>query len=532
MSEFGARSRPFWHRHLEPEERRRVMHDLALISRTHWYWRFSIMLALSVLVAVMGLLAGSAAVVIGAMLLAPLMTPVLGTAAALAMGLPKKAFISAARVVIATIGCIALAYVASKLALTGSESLSSEIESRTRPDIRDLIVALAAGAAGSYATVRADTSSSLPGVAVAVALVPPLATVGITLEAGNMVWARGAFLLYLTNLVAIVFVSIIVFLVTGFVPPRRLATTVPRILGAIVVAIGAVALISIPLVRASIGAADASRVDREARAAVNDWLGDGSSLDLVDIDLDGNPVVVELSGPDQPPAEEALEEQLSIVLGEDVQAAIFVDETRQATTTTIAPVTDEEIRESRTRDVVDAWLEENDDGNNYQLNAFTLDGADLILTVSGLGEQPPPLDLIDRLAAADPDDIITPTVQWSRLEEVPLGEEPPTPLEITTAELRVIVDDWAQPNLLTITALDFDGTNLLVDVEGAAAAPIEPLLTAILESEVDRAAEVVTDIFFTQRVRLETTTTTLPEQLLPDFGVGTTTTGSTTTTEP
>lgn len=527
MTDLGPRSRPFWHRHLEPEERRRVMTDLALISRTHWYWRFSIMLSLSVLVAVMGLLAGSAAVVIGAMLLAPLMTPVLGTAAALSMGLPKKAFVSAARVVVATFGCIALAYVASKLALTGSESLSSEIESRTRPDIRDLIVALAAGAAGSYATVRADTSSSLPGVAVAVALVPPLATVGITLEAGNTVWAQGAFLLYLTNLVAIVFVSIFVFLLTGFVPPRRLATTVPQILGAIVVAVGAVTLISIPLVRASIGAADASRIDLDAREAVRDWLA-GVDLELVDIDLSSNPVIVELNGPVQPPPEDDLELRLSEVLGESVQAAIFVDETRLATTTTIAPITDEERREQRTRDVVDAWLTENDDGNNYELNGFTLVGGDLTVTVSGLGERPPPLDLIDRLAAADPNDVITPRVQWSQLEAVPLGEEPPTPLEITTAQVRAIVENWTNPNLLEITDFAFNGTVLDVDVEGVAPAPIEPLLQAIAESEVDGADEIVTNVFFTQRVRLETTTTTLPEELLPDFGDGATTTSTTT----
>lgn len=529
MNGLETRRRPVWHRHLEPEERRRVMHDLALISRAHWYWRFSIMLSLSVLVAVMGLLAGSAAVVIGAMLLAPLMTPVLGTAAALSMGLPKKAFVSIARVLVATVGCIALAYVASKLALSESSSLSSEIESRTRPDIRDLIVALAAGAAGSYATVRADTSSSLPGVAVAVALVPPLATVGITLEAGNTVWARGALLLYLTNLVAIVFVSIIVFLTTGFVPPRRVATTVPRIVAAIVVAIAAVIMISVPLFRASIGAADASRRDREARLAIREWLGD-RDLELVELDLDRNPVVVELNGSVQPPPEELLEERLSIVLGEDVQAAIFVDETRQATTTTVAPITDEELREQRTRAVVEAWLRENDSGNNYQLNAFSLVGGDLVVTVSGVGERPPPLDLIDRLAAADPNDVITPRVQWSRLEEVPLGEEPPTPLEITSAQLRVIVDDWARPNLLMVTSYEFDGVLLEVDVEGAAPAPIEPLLTAIAESGVDQADGIETDVFFTQRVRLETTTTTLPEALSPDFGPGVATT--TTTTGP
>ncbi len=503
------------------------MHDLALVKRTHWYWRFTVMLSLSVLIAVMGLLAGSAAVVIGAMLLAPLMTPVLGLAAALAMGLPKKALVSATRVVVASVGCIALAYIASKITLTGAESLSSEIESRTRPDVRDLIVALAAGAAGSYATVRSDTSSSLPGVAVAVALVPPLATVGITLEAGNTVWAQGALLLYLTNLVAIVFASIIVFLVTGFVPPRRLATTVPRIVSAIGVTVVAVVLISAPLLRASRGAADASRRERDAREAVNEWLGD-VPLEIVSLDLDGSPVVIELSGPAQPPPEELLEARLAVVLEQDTQVAIFLDETKKATTTTTAPVTDEQIRLERTQAVVAAWLTENDDGNNYQLNVFSLEGSDLILTVSGLDDRPPILDLIDRLAAADPDDIITPTVQWSQLEEVPIGEEPPTPLEVTRSQLRLIVERWAVANLLTVTSLSFDGSTLTVDVEGAAQAPIEPLLQAIANSGVDGADSIVAEVYFTQRVRLETTTTTLPPALVPDFGDPSTTT----TTEP
>lgn len=511
------------------------MHDLALINRAHWNWRFGTMLALSVLVAVMGLLAGSAAVVIGAMLLAPLMTPVLGVAAALAMGLPKKTMVSVSRVVVATIGCIALAYLASKVALTGSEDFSSEIESRTRPDIRDLIVALAAGAAGSYATVRSDTSSSLPGVAVAVALVPPLATVGITLEAGQMVFARGALLLYLTNLVAIVFASILVFLATGFVPPRRVATTVPRLLAAITLTVAAVVAISLPLLRASLDAADASRREREARQAVNDWLGD-LPLDIESLELDRNPVVVELSGPAQPPPEELLEARLTALLGQDTRAAIFVDETMQATTTTAPPINNEEIREARTRQVVEDWLAEIDDDNNYQLNAFSLEGSDLILTVSGVGERPPILDLIDRLAAADPDDSITPTVRWSQLEEVPLGEEPPTPLEVTRSQLGLLVESWASDNQLTVTLLVFDGTTMSVDVEGPVPPPLETLLASVAEADIERAESIAVEVFFSQRIRLETTTTTLPAQLLPDFGdpdtSTTTAAGTTTTTEP
>ena len=217
------RQRRWWHRHLESEERQRILAELGIKRQPHWGFRFSVMLGLSVVVAVMAMSADSAAVVIGAMLLAPLMQPVLATAACISMALFRKSLTAAGHVLFASIGSIALAYVLSALFVNGD--LPNEVTSRTAPDIRDLVVALAAGTAGAYATVRKDVSSSLPGVAVAVALVPPIAAVGITLEAGNDTLARGALLLYATNLAAIVLAASIVFVVTGFVPPRRLAST-------------------------------------------------------------------------------------------------------------------------------------------------------------------------------------------------------------------------------------------------------------------------------------------------------------------
>ncbi len=508
MSEPGPllRPRPFWHRNLDPEERRRVMNDLALISQPHWTWRFVVMLTLSVIVAVMGLLAGSAAVVIGAMLLAPLMTPVLGMAAALAMGLPRKTFKSTMRVILASLWCVALAYIASKVALTSAQALSAEIEARTRPDLRDLLVALAAGAAGAYATVRSDTSSSLPGVAVAVALVPPLATIGITLEAGNFVWARGATLLYVTNLVAIVLAGLLVFLVTGFVPPRRFATTVPRILAGLAVAAVAVVAISVPLLRASQGAAEDSLRDRDGRRAVESWLA-GTPLVIESLDFSGNPVVIEISGPTDPPPRETLEELLAPALGPNVQAAIFIDETRQPTTTSTTVVSNEEVRQAEIEIVLNEWLGANDDGNSYELNAFELSGTRLQITVSGLGVAPPIRDLIARLAVWNPNEIVVPNLRWSQLEAVPLGDVPPTPTEVSTDQLRIVVQRWANTFELDVTDLEFNGVILRVEVVGPQPGVLEALLESVEESEV--RVETV-EVFYTQRIRLETTTTTVP----------------------
>jgi uncharacterized hydrophobic protein (TIGR00271 family) len=158
-------------RGLDPAERRRIMDAVAFRVEGGWPGQFALMLGLSVLVAVMGLSAGSAAVVIGAMLLAPLMTPVMGIAAALAMFVPRYVFRSLLVVGVASVAAVGASYLVAVILPEGP--LSAEILARTRPDLRDLIVTLAAGAAGAYATVRRDVSASLPGVAVAVALVPP-----------------------------------------------------------------------------------------------------------------------------------------------------------------------------------------------------------------------------------------------------------------------------------------------------------------------------------------------------------------------
>ena len=95
---------------------------------------------------------------------------------------------------------------------------TTEVLSRTQPSLLDLGVALVSGAAGAYALCRKDVSASLPGVAIAAALVPPLATVGVGLSHANWAIAGGALLLFLTNLVSISAASVVVFLLFGFRP--------------------------------------------------------------------------------------------------------------------------------------------------------------------------------------------------------------------------------------------------------------------------------------------------------------------------
>ena len=181
------------------------------------------LIVLSTLLAAFGLAANSVAVVIGAMLVAPLMTPILATAASLLLAdvetLVSSVLTIAGGVAMAILTSMAVTFIGLQNFAT-AYSLPSEILSRTQPSLLDLGVAIAAGLAGGYVLTRPRASSSLPGVAIAVALVPPLATVGILIQIGAVSQAGGAFLLFLTNLFAIILSTIVVMVLSGFVPPK------------------------------------------------------------------------------------------------------------------------------------------------------------------------------------------------------------------------------------------------------------------------------------------------------------------------
>ena len=148
------------------------------------------------------------------MLIGPLMTPVLALSASLAMGWPRQSAHRFGGLLAATVGAVGIAWAIGTV--TPQAGLTGEVLSRTSPDLRDLVVALAAGFGGAYVTVRRNMSGSLPGVAVAVALVPPLGAV--------------AALLYGANLAAIVLSGLAVLLFTGFVPAPRLTLSWGRVL--------------------------------------------------------------------------------------------------------------------------------------------------------------------------------------------------------------------------------------------------------------------------------------------------------------
>ncbi len=194
---------------------------------------FFFMLALAAAIATFGLIANSSPTIIGAMIIAPLMSPILGLAFGCASFERRLITLSIVTIVLGVGLVIAIAFL-STLTL-GMRVTGSEVLSRTQPTLLDLGVALASGGAAAFAHTRRSIANSIAGVAIAVALVPPLAVCGIGLALGGKaigaageslsefgLWgggsdiATGAFILFLTNFVGIIVVAMLVFVAQSY----------------------------------------------------------------------------------------------------------------------------------------------------------------------------------------------------------------------------------------------------------------------------------------------------------------------------
>lgn len=188
---------------------------------------FFVLVVLSCMIATFGLLINSAATIIGAMLVAPLMSPILGFGLASIKGdttLLRMAGTALLRgALLAMIISILITLTNTLLPFISLQDLPSEVLSRTRPTPFDLGVALAGGLAATFALIQPQLSAAMPGVAIATALMPPLCTVGIGIALGRWDVAGGAFLLFITNAVTIAASASLLFFVMGFTPPGRSA---------------------------------------------------------------------------------------------------------------------------------------------------------------------------------------------------------------------------------------------------------------------------------------------------------------------
>ena len=289
-----ARRPPVW----DEATRRQVLDEL-FFEGAEWrpfLARFTTLLILSTTIAGLGLIADSAAVVIGAMLVAPLMIPILAVAGATVHGQLRRLWVSTAVLTTGTLAAVATGWLIGLLTpgtITADE-LTSQLLARTAPSLLDLGVAVAAGLAAGYVLTHPRAGSSLPGVAIAVALVPPLSTVGITLQLGATEQAGGALLLYVTNMVAIILSAMVVMLLSGFVPPdvRHLARG--RVRAGLVLAGLAVVGVAVPL---SLHTAEVIADQRFGRLVVDtlaDWDPSARVVDLA-ADTSGNRSTVDVA---------------------------------------------------------------------------------------------------------------------------------------------------------------------------------------------------------------------------------------------
>lgn len=279
-------------------------------SKRSAFWT---MLTLSALVATAGVLADSTATVIGAMIIAPLATPIMGIALALAKrdsagAMRSAGFVVAGAVLVVTIGALF------GWGLPGSFDLLSngQVTGRTSPGLLDLIAAVATGFAGAVALARRDVGAVLPGVAIAISLVPPLAVVGVCLGDGLPALAVGALFLFLSNLVALVLAGTLVFAALEYAESgaRGGAGGGSRRRTYLTLAIVAV-LVAVPLLANTVGNIYLAVVTERVEQTAQDWVSQQPGATISSVDLSGTDLVIEVQTPGQVPPVEELVRALS-----------------------------------------------------------------------------------------------------------------------------------------------------------------------------------------------------------------------------
>jgi len=280
---------------------RDVVPRLSLRERTESYVRirrgarpdtdFFVLIALSAAIAAFGLLANSAAVVIGAMLVAPLMSPIAGTGLAIVLGDTRFLRLTLGAVVRGSALALLMGLLIGLLPL--NDPLTDQVLSRTQPTLLDLGVALASGMAVAYALCRTEATAALPGVAIAAALVPPLGSAGIALSNGQLRGGVGALLLFLTNYVAISSAAALVFLLLGFRPQQaqkeRRAAQLRSVRIALILLLAITSILAVTTYRLAQESGIEVRIRELAKEGVTQFAG--ANLSEIDVGNLNDPVL-------------------------------------------------------------------------------------------------------------------------------------------------------------------------------------------------------------------------------------------------
>jgi uncharacterized hydrophobic protein (TIGR00271 family) len=262
--------------------------------------RFWVQLVLASLIAAGGVIGDSTPAVIGAMIIAPLGTPIYGLALAAVVG-DRRELRTSLRLLVGGIAVNILIGVVIGMITVNRMPLdvNPQIVGRTAPTVLDLTVAVAVGIAGSFALSRRDVADILAGVAIAISLVPVLAVVGITLGSWRLDLALGAFVLFLTNAAAILIAGALVFSAAGYQRDaqgrdERAGRRARRWIIALVV------VLLIPLGASSAQILRYELWKQDVESATESWLA-GSAWQLDGVEQSGNEFVVKVMGPNSAP---------------------------------------------------------------------------------------------------------------------------------------------------------------------------------------------------------------------------------------
>lgn len=275
--------------------------------------RFWVLLLLAAIIASAGVVEDSTATVIGAMIVAPLMTPILGTALSIVLADRSHLARSMTLVIGGALVVIAIGFLFGLVDSPTDRYLGdSQVSARISPRLIDLIAALATGTVGAFALVRADISDTLPGVAIAISLVPPLVVVGLMLAVGRLGDAGQAILLFGTNVAAIIATGTVVLLLYGI---RSAALEAGAHVGPIgqrsfvPVAILLV-LVAIPLALGSAAIARDEQLAAQARPVAQSW-AQVAGWQVSAIEAVNNSIVVTAIGPPPEVDTASLRQQLN-----------------------------------------------------------------------------------------------------------------------------------------------------------------------------------------------------------------------------
>lgn len=288
-------------------------------DRQHRLFRFVMLMGFASAIASLGVIVDSTAVVIGAMLVAPMLIPLMGMSLSLVLGWTEELKRAAAVAGIGAFVAVSVGFLVSAIFGRGTDvATNTEIASRISPTLLDLGTAVAAGAAGAYALSRHDISDALPGVAVAIALVPPLAVVGVTAQVGATTESLGALVLFGTNALAIVGMGALTFIATGTAAAEAARRWT---LDWWTIGFGAIAVVVLGALAANTSSVNEADAQAEiAGAAIEVWIDD-RDYEVISVEIDGADVTVVISGPSSP---DDLDE-LGEALDRAVQGADSVD---------------------------------------------------------------------------------------------------------------------------------------------------------------------------------------------------------------